>query len=844
MSEIQNQPTETNNEEESSGSMIAVLGVLFLPAMIVAAGFYMLLRKGHYRLSIISRVAAAFIVIMIFLWFIIGAGDNLMTFIENPMSYDKWWPSVLIPVLIGYSIIGAIVGVGICWWEIKQMQSNPHRLRLPGSWTYNFKFKKTPAEKKKLSRDIENLKNGMYVSSEAAPLGINEDSDEVAFRYYDEAVGHTLVTGASGSGKTISLLSLILSDIQNQKSIIIIDMKRTPEFSSKVAAWCKEYGSNFHHFASGKPHDYDIKNSEGQSHYDPLVSGSPGVKADMILGMREYDTASAVYKGNMQQLLQVLFAMLDQADRSRTEAKSIRWGQGGFEELASVLYKDNIKDLLVACEGRPIYTEAEAVVSQLNGKTPLKHAFDELAGQIRTIRASEYGDWLKNSKTVNAVSYSHRDDIDIFDLTSRPGNVILFSLNSDSEPVFAKYMGSLILSDVTNTSAKRRNSPLDNQLMVYVDEFQTLPTDSVKGLIEKARGSKMAVTLALQSFDQIVTAADRNGESYLGAILDTVSNFIVHAGMDETSAERISRLLGKHKVTKYIASNKNQSFMFSVNWRNRRHSVVQTREEEDWRFPPARFLKLSKPVEANGYKSTAVFVNKACSDPEYSKELGSVARTLWMVPDGRVLNNYYDPNFRVTLDGNLSDEVKPAEFYVLRDKNQLEDNSRFDLSDDAFSPNSNSRMKEDSVDDGGFSFVTDTLEARELDVLDPEMEEYQNELANSTQTRIVFVDDEGAPNQPEGTIHNSNEQSFKRPKTKNDVTAQWDSKTTPSSSPKKEEIKTYSNSKKDNNLNKVVGLPVHHKKQSETIPTSTDVTKNNGSEDEPDLMDDFKLPEL
>ena len=121
----------------------------------------------------------------------------------------------------------------------------------------------------------------------------------------EEANRGTIVTGGVGSGKTITLLSMVLADMMANRSVIYIDFKSDPSNAAVMAKWAKEFNMNFYHFIGGSAKNYRIPNSDGQSPYDPLVSGGSS-KADMLLGMRDYDTNAAVYKEAMRQLLQTL----------------------------------------------------------------------------------------------------------------------------------------------------------------------------------------------------------------------------------------------------------------------------------------------------------------------------------------------------------------------------------------------------------------------------------------------------------------------------------------------------------------------------------------------------------
>lgn len=536
--------------------------------------------------------------------------------------------------------------------------------------SYSFKFKNSNAliPKKTLftesvgaiSRKKAPLRGIIYFNS-VTPI---EDNPADYYCFTVDSASHLFLFGKSftPTHNTITMQSLISADIENGKTVVVVDFKRSPKFAAKLAAWSEENGREFYHFMNGDVSEYDIPRSKGQCYYDPLKSGTPTSKADMVLGMREYDSNAAVYKAAMQQLLQVLFGMLKFADKN--EARGIDWKHGGMYQLASVMSGNGLGELAKAnsievapgstkftyvkpgaggIEGAqeiavnsPMAKNAIELAEAMRSKGPLTQARDELQGQMRTIIASEYGQWMRTGNS------PEDREIDLFDLTKVDGNVILFSLNSDSEPEFAQYVGSMIFADLTNISALRRNAGSDNQVNIYVDEFQAVPPTAVTALLEKSRESKMALTIAQQSFDQVVASAKTAGEAYLNSILDTCSNFIAHAGATEDSATRLAKLLGKNYVTVYSKTNENDSSFLAWNRSKNMDSKVAAREEERWVYPPSEFMKLSSPDPANNFKASAVWVTKTSADPKYSKKGGATARSVWMVPPERVLIEYYE----------------------------------------------------------------------------------------------------------------------------------------------------------------------------------------------------------
>lgn len=629
---------EAEAKPTSPWPFVGLLAIAFLPATILAVVLYFMLRKGRQRLSVIGGLATLLAGIGAAIALTTDAWPQALTAFQGllSMNWEAW--QGLIPFAIALNLaLGALGGFVLAGLEVHQMKTNPHRLQLRGNWMYGFKYRRTPLQVFRRKKAIEGLKQGRWARDDKAPLGLDEQVDAVVQRFDQEAVTHTLISGAAGSGKTVTLLSLIHADIESGKPAFVIDFKRSPEVAAKLAAWAVENDAEFFHFVNGEPEDYDVKDSPGQSFYDPLRSGSATAKADMVLGMREYDTASAVYRSNMQQLLQVVFGMLAVADRAK--APSITWDAGGIQQLATAVSGDNLAELAQACEGTSAHAGALALAEEAKRKgSALRHAVEELQGQLRTIVASEYGRWLRQD--------ANGSNIDIFKLSTAERKVVLFSLNSDSEPEFARYVGSMILADFTALSAQRRNAAADNQVNVYVDEFQAVPPTAVTSLLEKSRESRMAMTLAQQSFEQIISASQTNGEAYLLSILDTCSNFIVHNGMTEDSATRLSKILGKHWVTVYRQTNQNESFFLSLNFKNRRQQTVSTSEEERWVFEPRHFMKLSSPSANNGYKATAVVVNKTSADPRFRNREGALARVVWMIPNQEVVASYYKPSMR------------------------------------------------------------------------------------------------------------------------------------------------------------------------------------------------------
>ena len=615
----------------------ALLVILLLPLIAVAYLYQQLMffvLRQRWHISALGAVLTAIVVLSIaHVSGVFSDFSEAFTPIDEfPDKYTGAIPAILVVEVVG----GVIAGAVVCMIRAGRLRANPQDVLLPGSSTYQFTYARTPLQFLLRKRKVDALTQENYRYDDRAVIGLQEDDkcDDIVSVYDSEARTHLLITGTTGSGKSATMKAIMGADMRAGKPVLVLDFKASKSLASYMAYRAKEEGRPFYHFTSGKKTEYDIENSLGNCYYDPLVNGGTS-KADMLLGMREYDTASDVYKSAMRQLLQVLFRMIDEMDR--TKCPNIEFNQGTLALVASIM-SGNFSEAVSACEGTAIYDDAVAVENQMKARgAALRNASEELQGQMRTLFASDYGRWLRLQPGRRAIN--------LYELT-KPGqsSVILFSISGDSEKDFAKYLGSLIFADMNALSSMRRNRGDKNIVKAYADEFQSVPPTAVTGILEKARESSLSLTMSCQSLEQIVSSSENNGESYLVGILDTISNFIVHAGATEDSATRLSKIIGKQEMANYRRGNVNRGFLFSLNWRNRRNSGVQTSVKTDWKVPPQYFMKVSAPKASGGGKVGAVYLTKLCHDPKYADHTGALARKLQVVvPEISLVDMYETP---------------------------------------------------------------------------------------------------------------------------------------------------------------------------------------------------------
>lgn len=445
---------------------------------------------------------------------------------------------------------------------------------------------------------------------------------------------------------TITMQNMIRHNMQDKQTLFIIDCKADPNFACKMASWSHELGLNFYHFAPTMGSEYRItQNPDGPAFYDPLAHGRAADHTDMLISTREWDAASAVYKSNAQSMLSTVFAIMDEMNRKDPRLADIDFNRGTMWTFYELIRNEGnltsaIGTIPSQSNTRALADELETLIHANNRAREaqgVQNAMGEYKGFMRGLMTSDgkYMVYPKNDR--------NRKIIDVFKLASEPGNVVLFSISATKATDVGAMVGSMICTDLTNMTAMRAISGQTNPVSIYVDEFQSLPPTSVKSMLEKARSAKIGITLAFQSLEQVT--ASTGSDAMVNSLLDTCGNFIFHAGSNETTAQTMSQIIGKHWTNSYSIQRRNQQGMLEINFGNKRNANVMTTQVEKYIIEPSAFQHLSAPRKENGFKSEAIVIKKASSDAIDAGATGPVAHKVWMIPPDEIIaDDYFDPN--------------------------------------------------------------------------------------------------------------------------------------------------------------------------------------------------------
>lgn len=440
---------------------------------------------------------------------------------------------------------------------------------------------------------------------------------------------------------TITMQNSILHDMEVGKTVFVLDCKGDAVFAAKLAKWSKDLGCNFYHFAPNMAGSYRIQqNPDGVAFYDPLAHSDVTQNMNMFLSIRDWDTASSYYRSNAQSFLSRVFAIMAFMDRNNKQLQHrIDMSKGNFWIFKSLL--DDVNTMKIAAESIPDNNSAKPAALELveqlssNGRSEKDRGSQ---GAFADYRAVLQGMSLVEGKYMITPQNSECKTIDIFKLSSQPHNVVLFSLLATKSGDTGAQTGSLICTDLTDMTGYRAANNLQNPISIYIDEFESLPTESVLSMIAKARSAKVGITLAFQSFEQIIGASS-NGEAFVRSMIETCGSFIFHSGASQISAERMASILGMEKKIYYATVRRKILSIFATNFLNRRVSNNTPITKDEYIVDPSVFQQLSAPRAENGYKSEAIIIKRASADRIDKNKTHTVAHKVHMIPPSMVLDD-------------------------------------------------------------------------------------------------------------------------------------------------------------------------------------------------------------
>lgn len=294
--------------------------------------------------------------------------------------------------------------------------------------------------------------------------------------------GATLLTGATGSGKTTTMKSMMMQAIDHNKPVVFFDYKGETDILDELQEYCEKRGVPF----------YEFSTRTCSFSYDPLVNLNATGKVEALMNTRRWDASGADehYKTSTQLAIQNLVQAYDKYRKQKSEDCNYLVGLQRF-----------------AYGYKPEFNERDG--------------YNTLVKQLEILMSSRAKDMLSTDK-------------EKFTFEREEPFVICFSFISANKAL-ANSLSSFIYQDIMDRGTRKHYNP---KLLLYIDEFGTLESSTlIKDILEKGRSGGCQTIFSILDINQIAMTA---GDHFVNAILGTINSFIIHAGATQQTADLLA----------------------------------------------------------------------------------------------------------------------------------------------------------------------------------------------------------------------------------------------------------------------------------------------------------------
>jgi len=344
----------------------------------------------------------------------------------------------------------------------------------------------------------------------------------------DQLAAHALVVGASGSGKTTTLLGILGAQIRAGRPVVAIDMKGSPAFAAELRR-----------FASDAGRQLRVWTPDGPAHWNPLAHGNATALKDKLISTERFSEPH--YQRAAERYVQTVLQVLHAAHPGRPAR---------LDEVVTLMEPKRLSSVLRHVP-RPL---AERVQDYLAGLTPDQvSAARGLGNRLALLSESCAGPYLVPEGPGipdGASSGSSGSGSGTIDLRAglEGGDVILLSINSSVYGKLAAQLGALALQDLVSAAGDRLGRDGEPgsapPATVALDEFSALGADNVLALLARGRESGISVITVTQEMADLERAAPGFRDQVLGII----GVKIAHRQDVPASAEMIAQMAGTERV--------------------------------------------------------------------------------------------------------------------------------------------------------------------------------------------------------------------------------------------------------------------------------------------------------
>lgn len=338
-------------------------------------------------------------------------------------------------------------------------------------------------------------------------IGVQRDGRPVTIPFAPGRIGHTLVVGATGAGKTVTQTTIALRAVEAGLAVIAIDPKGDRGLREELRGAAIASGRRFQEWSPCGP-----------GVYNPYGRGGDTEIADRVLAGERFTEPH--YLRQAQRYLGHAVRALRAAGREVSLA-----------EIVGVLEPEGLELALRQAPER----QAESGGAYLDSLTARQ--LRDLAGirdRLAILAESDVGRWLdpaaRSAPRVELMG------------AIQAGSVVYFDLESDSRPLLSRMLGAAIVQDLQSIVASLQRAPAP--ALVMIDEFSAVAAEQVVALFGRARSAGLWLLLGTQELSDLRLPGR---ELLLEQVLGNLSLLIAHRQVVPASIDLIARLGGSRQ---------------------------------------------------------------------------------------------------------------------------------------------------------------------------------------------------------------------------------------------------------------------------------------------------------
>jgi hypothetical protein len=406
--------------------------------------------------------------------------------------------------------------------------------------------------------------------ADPARIQLGRDEHGRALTLHEDQLGaHGLILGASGSGKSTTLLGITAQQILHGRPVVAIDLKGSPDFAAELRAAAT---------AAGRP--FRMWSPDGPEHWNPLAHGNATELKDKLISTEKFSEPH--YRRAAERYVQTALNVLMETVPGR---------EPGLAEVVELLEPARLRKLAAQLSPDRNARVQEYVMSL--GPDQLS-AVRGLQSRLAIVTESHTGAFLE----------PRAGAIDVRRALEGP-EVVLFSLNSSTYGQLAAQLGAIAVQDLVSAAGARERAGGERAgsetagheagptrgaagrptpATVAIDEFSALGADHVMALIARGRSAGVSVLLATQELADL----DRVSRGFRQQVLGSTAVKIAHRQDVTESAREVAALAGTQRVWEH-------SYTAPAGLRGvgSSHRRVTSREVERHRIDPTTIQELA-----------------------------------------------------------------------------------------------------------------------------------------------------------------------------------------------------------------------------------------------------------